>query len=149
MDADDKVLTTYNSEGRVKKMKSKFMKWISWCLVVAMFIVGIVPNVEAGFAPSGMIALSAADRAADLDTIQKVLETKMVGDRLGKLGYTQEEINSRFAQLSDQQIHKLALQIDELKVGGDSGLGIVIALLVIGILVVLFIQLTGHRVVVR
>ena len=129
-------------------MKNKFMKQVSRCLVVAMFIIGIVPNVEAGFAPSDIIALSPADRAAELDKIQKVLETKMVGERLGKLGYTQEEINSRFAQLSDQQIHNLALQIDEIKVGGDGGLGIVIALLVIAILVVLLIQLTGHRVVV-
>ena len=53
----------------------------------------------------------------------------------------------RFAQLSDQQLHKLALQVDELAVGGD-GLGRVIALLVIAILVVLLIQLTGRRVVV-
>ena len=129
-------------------MKSKFLKQISRCLVVVMFIIGIVPNVEAGFAPSDMIALSPGDRAADLDKIQKVLETKMVGERLGKLGYTEEEINSRFARLSDEQMHELALKLDEVKVGGDSGLGIVIALLVIGILVVLFLQLSGHRVVV-
>lgn len=130
-------------------MNGKCMKQISWCLVVAMVIIGIVPNVDAGLAPSDIIALSPADRAADLDKIQKVLETKMIGERLAKLGYTQEEINSRFAQLSDPQIHKLALQIDELQVGGDSGLGIVIALLIIAILVVLLIQLTGHRVVVK
>lgn len=128
-------------------MKIRFMKQISWYLVFAMFIIGIAPRVEAGFAPSDVIALSQVDRAADIDKIQKVLETKMVRERLKKLGYAQEEINSRLAQLSDQQIHNLALQIDEVKVGGD-GLGIVIALLVIAILVVLLIQLTGHRVVV-
>lgn len=127
-------------------MKIRFMKQISWYLVFAMFIIGIAPRVEAGFAPSDVIALSQVDRAADIDKIQKVLETKMVRERLEKLGYAQEEINSRLAQLSDQQIHNLALQIDEVKVGGD--LGIVIALLVIVILVVLLIQLTGHRVVV-
>ena len=125
-----------------------FMKQISWCLVFAMFIIGIVPRVEAGFAPSDVIALSQVDRAVDIDKIQKELETKMVRERLEKLGYTQEEINDRFAQLSDRQIHNLALQIDEIKVGGD-GLGIVIVLLVIAILVVLLIQLTGHRVVVK
>jgi hypothetical protein len=112
-----------------------------------MFIIGIAPRVDAGFAPSDVIALSQVDRAADINKIQKVLETKMVRQRLEKLGYAQEEINSRLAQLSDQQIHNLALQIDDIKVGGD-GLGIVIALLVIAILVVLLIQLTGHRVMV-
>jgi len=129
-------------------MKIRFIKQISWCLVFAMFVLGIAPRVEAGFAPSYVIALSQVDRATDIDKIQKVLETKMVRERLAKLGYAQEEINSRFAQLSDQQIHNLALQIDEIKVGGN-GLGIVIALLVIAILVVLLIQLTGHRVVVK
>ncbi len=127
-------------------MKIRFMKQISWCLVFAMFVLGLAPRVEAGFAPSDVIALSQVDRAADIDKIQKALETKMVRERLEKLGYAQEEINSRLAQLSDQQMHNLALQIDEIKVGGD--LGIVIALLVITILVVLLIQLTGHRVVV-
>lgn len=130
-------------------MKILFMKQILWCLVFAMFIIGIAQKVEAGFAPSDVIALSQVDRAADIDKIQNVLETKMVRERLEKLGYTQEEINSRLAQLSDQQIHNLALQIDEIKVGGDGGLGIVIALLVIAVLVVLFIQLTGHRVVIK
>ncbi len=128
-------------------MRILFMKQISWYLVVAMFIIGIAPRVEAGFAPSDVIALSQVDRAADIDKIQRVLETKMVRERLEKLGYAQEEINSRLTQLSDQQIHDLALQIDEIKVGGD-GLGIVITLLVIAILVVLLLQLTGHRVVV-
>jgi len=129
-------------------MKIRFMKQISWYLVFAMFVLGIAPRVEAGFAPSDVIALSRLERAADIDKIQKALETKMVTERLEKLGYTHEEMNSRLAQLSDRQIHNLALQIDEIKVGGDGGLGIVIALLVIAILVVLFIQLTGHRVVV-
>ncbi|RJQ38552.1 MAG: hypothetical protein C4550_06585 [Nitrospiraceae bacterium] len=128
-------------------MKIRFMKHISWCLVFAMFVLGIAPRVEAGIAPSDVIALSQVDRAADIDKIQAALETKMVRERLKKLGYAQEEINSKLAQLSDQQMHNLALQIDELKVGGD-GLGIVIALLVIVILVVIVLQLMDHKVVV-
>jgi hypothetical protein len=128
-------------------MKIRFMKQISWYLVFAMFVLGIAPRVEAGIAPSDVIALSQVDRAVDIDKIQKALETKMVRERLEKLGYAQEEINSRLAQLSDQQMHNLALQLDDVKVGGD-GLGIVIALLVIVILVVLLLQLMDHKVVV-
>ena len=128
-------------------MNIPLMKEVTWYLVFAMFIIGIVPRVEAGFAPSELIALSKADRAADVEKIQKVLETKMIRERLEKLGFTQEEINNRLSQMSDQQVHKFALQLDDLKVGGD-GLGIIIALLVIAILVVLLLQLTGHRVVV-
>ncbi|BCB96719.1 hypothetical protein JZK55_16410 [Dissulfurispira thermophila] len=125
-----------------------FMKEVAWYLIFAIFVIGIAPKVEAGLAPSEVIALSKVDRAADLERIQKVLETKMIKERLGKLGLTQDEINSRLSQLSDQQIHQLALQLDDLKVGKDDALGIIIALLVITILVIIILQLTGHRVVV-
>ncbi|PIV40017.1 MAG: hypothetical protein COZ31_07020 [Nitrospirae bacterium CG_4_10_14_3_um_filter_44_29] len=122
------------------------MKHLSWYLIIAMFIIGIAPKADAGLAPSEIIAMSQVDRAADLGKIQKVLEMKMVRERLEKLGFAQDEIQSKLSSLSDQQMHNLALQLDDVKVGGD--LGIVIALLVIAILVVLLIQLTGHRVVV-
>ena len=128
-------------------MRIPLMKHVSWYLVIAMFIIGIAPKADAGIAPSEIIVMSQVDRTADLGKIQKVLEMKMVRERLEKLGFAQDEIQSKLSSLSDQQMHKLALQIDEIKVGGD-GFGIVIALLVIAILVVLLIQLTGHRVVV-
>jgi len=137
----------YDAKGG-ELMRIPLMRQISWYLVVAMFIIGIAPKVNAGLAPSELIAMSQADRIADVEKIQKFLEMKVVSERLGKLGFTQDEIQSRMNSLSDQQIHKLALQIDDLKVGGD-GLGIVIALLVIAILVVILIMLTGHKVVVK
>jgi len=128
-------------------MKTSFMKPIAWYLVFAVLLISIVPRVEAGFVPSDLTALSGIDRTKDLGKIQQILETKMVQQRLEQLGFTKDEISSRLSQLSDQQIHQLALQLDQLKVGGD-GLGVVIALLVIAILVVLLLHLTGHRVIV-
>ena len=127
-------------------MRIPLTKVVAAYLIIAMFIIGIAPKADAGIAPSEIIAMSQTDRAADLGKIQKVLEMKMVRERLEKLGFAQDEIQSKLSSLSDQQMHNLALQIDEIKTGGD--LGIVIALLVIVILVVLIIQLTGHRVVV-
>ena len=128
-------------------MRIPFMKQVAWYLVFAMFAIALVPKVEAGFSPSELMRLQDADRGADLAKIQKVLETKVIKDRLEVLGFSQDEIQNRLSGLSDQKLHELSLKIDDLKVGGD-GLGIVIALLVIAILVVLLIQLTGHRVVV-
>lgn len=128
-------------------MRKPFVKCVSWYLVMAMFIIGITPRVYAGFSPSEVLSLSPVDRAADLQKIQTVLEMKMISERLRALGFTAEEIQKRLVQLSDQQVHQFALQLDDLKVGGD-GLGIVIALLVIAILVVILIYLTGHRVAV-
>ena len=127
-------------------MTIPFMKQISWYLVVAMFIIGIAPRVDAGLVPSEIIALSQTDRAADLTKIQKVLELKAISERLTQLGLAQEEIKNRLDQLSDQQIHQAALQLDDLNVGQGDALGIIIALLVIAILLVILLNLTGRRV---
>jgi hypothetical protein len=129
-------------------MKIPLMKQISWYLTIVMFIIGIAPRVDAAFAPSEIIGLVQTDRSADLESIQKILEAKAVGERLEQLGFTREEIQSRLAQLSDRQIHQIALQLDNLRVGKDGALGIIIALLVIAILVVVLLKLTGHKVIV-
>lgn len=129
-------------------MTMPLMRVVAMYLITAMFIIGIAPKVDAGLAPSELIAMSQADRASDLEKIQKVIEMKMVSERLGKFGFTQDEIQKRLSNLSDQQIHKLALQIDDLKVGKDDAIGVIIALLIIAILVVILLQLTGHRVIV-
>lgn len=130
-----------------EEMRMPFMKQIAWYLVIAMFVIGIAPKVDAGFAPSEIIALSQMERSADLEKIRSILETKAVHERLSQLGFTQEEIRQRLAELSDQQIHQIALHLDELKVGQD-GLGVVIAILVIAILIVVLLKLTGHKIIV-
>jgi hypothetical protein len=128
-------------------MRVPFFRQVAWYLVGAMFIIGIAPKTEAGFSPSAMIDAEVS-READLAKVQQIIETKMVRERLEKLGFTADEVASRLSQLSDQQLHQVAQNLDDIKVGGN-GLGIIIALLVIAILVVLLIQLTGHRVVVK
>ncbi len=124
-------------------------KWIAWYLVVAMFIIGITPRVYAGFSPSEMLTLSPAERAVDLQKVQLFLEMKMVRERLKDFGYTSEEVQSRLSQLNDEQIHQLALKLDDLNVAGDSALGIIIGLLIIVILVIVIIQLLGHKIVIK
>jgi len=129
-------------------MRQPFMKYISCYLAFIMFLIGIAPKVDAGFSPSVIIAVAQHDRREDLKKIQKVLETKMIMERLKNFALTESEIQNRLSQLSDEQIYNIALNLDQLRSGGD-GVGLVIGLLVIAILVVLLIQLTGHRVIVK
>ncbi len=129
-------------------MRMPFVKQMSWYLIVAMFVVGITPRLDAAIAPSEVIASSQFDRAADLGQIQRVLEMKVVKERLDKLGFTAEEIGARVDGLSDYQVHQLARQIDELRVGNDDALGVIVVILVIVILVIVILQLTGRKVVV-
>jgi urease accessory protein UreE len=124
------------------------MKQLTWYLVIAMFIISIAPRVEAGLAPSEIIALAQVDRNSDLEKIQKVLEVKAISKRLKQFGLTEDEIQKRLEQLSDQQIHQIALKLDELKVGQGDVLGVIIALLIIAILIVVLLNITGHKVII-
>jgi len=130
-------------------MKKTFMKHVTWYLVVAMFVIGITPRVYAGFSPSEVVGFSPIDRGSDLGKIQNAIETKMIGERLKQIGLTPDEIQKKLGQLSDQQIHQLALQLDELKVGGDGGWTVVAILIVLAAIAVLVIYLSGHEVVVQ
>ncbi|NWF92619.1 MAG: PA2779 family protein [Syntrophaceae bacterium] len=128
-------------------MKRSLTKCLVCYLVVALVVIGMVQRAFAGFSPSEAISVAKFDRSSDLKKIQKVLEMKVVGERLKELGFTPGEIQGRLAQLSDEQLHRLALHLDELQVGGDAGW--VIVFLLIAILVVLILYLSGHRLVVK
>ena len=128
----------------VNDMRIPLMRHVSWYLIFAMFLIGIAPKVDAGIAPSELIAMSQTDRNIDREKIRQVLEMKMVGERLGQLGFTQDEIQTRLNRLDDQQLHTFALQLDDLKVGGDGGAGIAIAVLLIFMLFIMIVTLTRY-----
>ncbi|MBU1208973.1 MAG: PA2779 family protein [Proteobacteria bacterium] len=128
-------------------MKRKMTKWVTWYMVTITFLIGITPRVYAGFSPSEGITLAPVDRPSDLQKIQKVLESKMVRERLKQLGFPEEGIQKRLHLLTDEQIHQLALNLDELNVGGNGE--VVIVALLVAILVVLIIYLLGYRVMLK
>jgi len=72
----------------------------------------------------------------------------MIRERLSQLGFTEEGIQQRLNQLSDWQIHQIALKIDELKLGGDAGDAVIIGFLV-AIFVVAVIYLLGYRLILK
>ena len=127
--------------------RGMFVQAMTWYMVAVMVVFGFVPRVEASFIAS-QTSQGSQDRTEDLGAIQKSLEMKMVSDTLEKFGLTKAEVKSRLDGMTDAQIHQLAMNLDEVRVGGD-GLGIIIVLLVIAILVVVLLQLTGHKVVVK
>lgn len=122
-------------------MKKKIAKWVTWYMIVAMFLLGITPRVDASISPSEVIGQPQMNRTTDLDKIQKVIEIKMIRERLNALGFSQEEIQTRLTRLSDEQVHQLALNLDELKVGGDEAVAVLIVLVIVAIaLLVLYLM---------
>ena len=120
---------------------------ITCLLLLTVGLLSLVPQVEAGFVPTAQ-SHSAPTHRSDMAVVQKALEYKLVQTRLRDLGYRPEEIADRLQQLSDAEIHALAERIDNLVPAGDSGFGIVIALLVAIILVILVIKVTGSKVII-
>jgi len=129
-------------------MRRKVTKWVTWYMVTVMFLLGITPRVDAGFSPSGLIGQPQMNRTADWDKIQKVIEIKMIRERLNALGFSQEEIQMRLNHLSDEQVHQLALNLDELKVGGDDAVTVIIVLVIVAI-ALLVVYLMGYRLVLK
>jgi hypothetical protein len=119
-----------------------------WTLVVTTCVIGwFPPEGSAMLAPATSATVSDPGRAEDLQSVQRVLENKLVQQRLEDLGLTPEEVNAKLDRLSDAQLHQMAAQIDALMPGGE--LGLIIALLVIAILVVIFIYLLDHRIEIK
>jgi hypothetical protein len=122
------------------------LRRVAVTLILIMLPLSFIPRVEAAFISSDE-SFSSIMRQQDMATVQKALEHKLVKERLSDLGYTEEEIAARLNQLSDQELHSFASQLDSLNPGGD-GLGIIIAILVITLLVILILKLWDKRIVI-
>ena len=110
-----------------------------WTLVVTTFVLGwFPPEGGAMLAPATSATVSDPGRAEDLQSIQRVLEDKLVQQRLEDFGLTPEEVNAKLAGLSDSQLHQMASQLDALMPGGQIGL-LVTLLLVLVIIILLVI----------
>lgn len=81
-------------------------------------------------------------RTRDLEKVQKILEMKVVKQRLEDLGLSAEEAQNRLNRLSDAQLHLLASQIDQLFPGGiDHVLGTILTVLLIILVAVIIVIL--------
>lgn len=118
---------------------SIFIKNVTTLLIVTMTLLSIAPPVNAGFIPS-VDPGHEATLGQDLEVISTVLENKVVKQRLNDLGYSDQEIQERLNQLTNEEIHKLALQMESLNQGGV--LGLVIGVLAVVVLVLVIMRLT-------
>lgn len=122
---------------------TRFFGRLALFLAVLTALIGLAHPALAGFVPS---MDGATSRAEDLTTVRRTLENKLVAQRLAEMGYSGEEVRERLAALSDDELHRLAGQVDSLAPGGSVEAAIVILVLIILVLVVL--RLVGKRVVI-
>lgn len=80
-------------------------------------------------------------REIDEIKVRRALENKIVAEKLMSHGLTKEEVSQKLNQMSDEQVHQMASLSDRIPAGGDSGLAIIVTILVVVALVLLIIFL--------
>lgn len=126
------------------KLERRLFKVIAMYLVIAVFSLSLP-------APGWAMLVSAdreALRTSDMVGIRTTLESSVIKQRLMDYGLTSEEAVQRIGSLSDEQVHQLASKIDAVQAGGDA-LGFVLAVVLITAIVIIVLELTGHKVVTR
>ena len=89
-------------------------------LVVLLLIVAFlaVPGFAAPVPSKTAANQSLATRDADLALVRDVAANEQVAKVLAAHGFTQEQVNQRLAQLSTQDLHQLAQNLNQLQAAG-------------------------------
>jgi TolA-binding protein len=91
----------------------------SYVLLVLTLIFAFALPTFAGPAPSKTAAnQSIESRDADLAVVRNIAANDQVARVLAANGFTQEEVNARLAQLSAQDLHQLAQNLEQLQPAG-------------------------------
>jgi TolA-binding protein len=87
-------------------------------VLVLVFALVAIPSF-AGPVPSKTAANQSLDsRTADLALVRDVAANEQVATVLASRGFTQEQVNQRLAQLSAQDVHQLAQNLNQLQAAG-------------------------------
>jgi uncharacterized protein DUF6627 len=128
----------------MKRLRLVLQQGLVLYLSLVLLILGGLPeNVTAALIPSnagGADGVVKFDRAADTQTIQRVLESKMVAQRLTDMGMSVEEVQASMDKLSPEDLHQIAANMDGVQAGGGV-VGFVIVVMVLVVLALLIVYL--------
>ena len=127
------------------KLDNPVLRILSLYLALAMLLLTLPSQGWAMLMPSGQAAPA---RQTDMITIQKALESSVVKQRLMDYGFSSEEAMSRINKLTDMEIHQFAGNLDSIQAGADA-VDALIFLVLVAIIVVVVLEATGHKVIVR
>ncbi|MBI5561228.1 MAG: PA2779 family protein [Deltaproteobacteria bacterium] len=133
-------------------VKTWYFRKVAVALILTILAMGCIPAKSMAYMMGGAhstTGVAAFERSADMDRLQRVLESKIISARLTDAGYTATEINSKLQKLSDQELHQFSAQVNNLYPGGDGGLSVLAALLVIVIIVLVVLKMTDRKIIIK
>jgi hypothetical protein len=111
-------------------MRSPLLRLVSRILIVCM--IGLPFQVHAGLIGTDQV-VTAEQALAARGTVASFIDRSEVASQLQALGLTAQDAKDRVAALTDQEVAKLAGQIQSLPAGADGGA--LILLILIGVLI--------------
>lgn len=121
-------------------------RWLVW-LVAAWGILVSGPPRLGSAAP--LPPARAAEATGDLDTVRRLLEERVVRDRLRGLGVSEADLDLLWGRLSDEERREMAARVDELRAGGDPAAIALAISIIVAMVVILALELIGRRVISR
>lgn len=127
-------------------LSNKFCRLaVIWTIITTFaYSSAISPGLNAAVLESEMIvsdSINISQRGIDEIKVRKALENKIVSERLVQHGLSSEEAQNKIGQMTDEEVHQIAVMSDRLPAGGDGAVGFVAGVLVIAVLVLLIIYL--------
>jgi len=132
----------FGMSGIYRSIKKGSLRYLLYLVLVSVSILGLVPRVSNAVVVANPEGSAQVDRAQDMAKIRSALERKEVASRLQAMGLSTEDIEKRLSVLSDDDIHKIATNLDSVN-AGSGALETILVLLVIAGLVILILWLVG------
>lgn len=126
---------------RLYGIKAIFTFMVSWAIILGMFPSGGF-CMPVGSYQSASISTS---RATDIASISAILSRQIVKNKLKNLGLSEDRVMARLENLSDNELHRLALRVNKIHAGGDGG-GIALALVLIVLIIVAILYFTDRAI---
>ena len=125
--------------------KNSCFRFLAFVTIFCFFSATLLATTsKASFLESQMINKTGETvslRDIDEIKVKRALEHKLVAEKLKSHGLSKEQVVLKKDKMSDEDIHQLASLSDKLPVGADSGVGFVIAVLVVIALVLAILYL--------
>lgn len=132
-------------------MREKILKksYIYVTLTLAI-ILACIPSNSSAMPISSKLSSgeTSNNRDNDINKIAVELEKKIVREKLFSLGMTSNYVMKKINELSNEEIHQLAVKVEDIKAAGDAW-GAIAAVLILAMIVILVLELLGRRVVSR
>lgn len=120
---------------------TRTFRTLAMLMATLVFSVGVFTSAQAGLIVPNAVQPE-TERVEDLNSVRQALENKVVTERLKDLGLSQQEIDQRLAMLSDEELSRLAQDVQNVDTAG-SALGIIASVAIVTLIVLAILEITG------